>query len=71
MNPFTELEEELRCSLCLELFTEPRTLPCGHTYCTMCLQDVCKLVDIEQILKNEKTINSPRKGKYLFPSSIK
>eukprot|EP00029_Vermamoeba_vermiformis_P014190 TRINITY_DN9314_c0_g1_i1.p1 TRINITY_DN9314_c0_g1~~TRINITY_DN9314_c0_g1_i1.p1 ORF type:complete len:587 (-),score=94.39 TRINITY_DN9314_c0_g1_i1:13-1773(-) len=39
-NPFTELEEELRCSLCLELFTEPRTLPCGHTYCTMCLQDV-------------------------------
>jgi hypothetical protein len=40
MNPFTELEEELRCSLCLELYTEPRSLPCGHTYCTMCLQDV-------------------------------
>ncbi|XP_016041433.2 E3 ubiquitin-protein ligase TRIM50 [Erinaceus europaeus] len=32
-----ELEERLRCPVCLEVFTEPRMLPCGHSYCGTCL----------------------------------
>ncbi|GAB1599388.1 hypothetical protein Ahia01_000216000 [Argonauta hians] len=27
------------CSICLEDYTEPRTLPCLHTYCSGCLKD--------------------------------
>ncbi|KAH3746276.1 midline 1 [Pelomyxa schiedti] len=30
--------EELRCPICLELFDDPRILPCGHTFCFRCLQ---------------------------------
>ena len=28
----------LKCSVCLELFSDPRVLPCFHTYCLKCLQ---------------------------------
>ncbi|KAK3580244.1 hypothetical protein CHS0354_012771 [Potamilus streckersoni] len=28
----------LQCPICLETFKRPKVLPCGHTYCTSCLQ---------------------------------
>ena len=30
----------LECSLCLEIYQDPRMLPCGHTFCLRCLQKV-------------------------------
>ncbi|XP_074531304.1 zinc-binding protein A33 [Halichoeres trimaculatus] len=32
------LAQELTCPICLELFTDPVSLPCGHIYCLACLQ---------------------------------
>ncbi|NXG53656.1 TRI25 ligase, partial [Psilopogon haemacephalus] len=32
------LEEELTCSICLCLFNSPVTIPCGHNFCTSCLE---------------------------------
>lgn len=29
----------LECSICLELLTDPRVLPCQHTYCASCVSD--------------------------------
>nr|XP_015195293.1 PREDICTED: tripartite motif-containing protein 52-like isoform X2 [Lepisosteus oculatus] len=32
------LVEELQCPVCLGLFSDPVTLPCGHTFCRGCLE---------------------------------
>ena len=31
------LEETLTCPICLDLFDDPRILPCSHTFCGKCL----------------------------------
>ena len=33
-----ELSTELKCGVCLELFKDPRCLPCLHTFCMECIQ---------------------------------
>ncbi|XP_069755648.1 tripartite motif-containing protein 29-like [Narcine bancroftii] len=30
-------EDELACTICLKLFTDPVTIPCGHTICMRCI----------------------------------
>lgn len=36
--PFTnDVEETVTCSICNDIFTDPKTLPCLHTYCTKCI----------------------------------
>ncbi|XP_078581448.1 uncharacterized protein LOC144864907 [Branchiostoma floridae x Branchiostoma japonicum] len=37
----TQIREELSCSICLELFTRPKVLPCQHTFClSPCLENL-------------------------------
>ncbi|XP_062283812.1 E3 ubiquitin/ISG15 ligase TRIM25-like [Scomber scombrus] len=33
-----QLAQELTCPICLQLFSNPLVLPCGHNYCQACLQ---------------------------------
>ena len=30
----------LECSVCLQVFQDPRNLPCGHTFCLRCIQNI-------------------------------
>ncbi|XP_049337917.1 E3 ubiquitin-protein ligase TRIM39-like [Astyanax mexicanus] len=32
-------EDELRCSICLDVFTDPVSTPCGHNFCMVCLRE--------------------------------
>ncbi|KAM7005831.1 zinc-binding protein A33 [Tautogolabrus adspersus] len=36
---------ELTCPICLELFSDPVSLPCGHTFCLACLQTMGEGLD--------------------------
>ncbi|KAL3887897.1 hypothetical protein ACJMK2_000285 [Sinanodonta woodiana] len=37
-SPQEQLSHLLECTICLDKFKRPKVLPCGHTYCTACLQ---------------------------------
>ncbi|XP_041637279.1 zinc-binding protein A33-like [Cheilinus undulatus] len=52
-------EEQFRCSICLEVFTDPVSIPCGHNFCKRCITHhwdvsdrcecpVCKTVSIRK-----------------------
>lgn len=32
-------EDDVTCAICLDLLHRPRSLPCGHTFCLICLQN--------------------------------
>ncbi|XP_063780396.1 E3 ubiquitin/ISG15 ligase TRIM25-like [Pseudophryne corroboree] len=35
-----ELKEELNCSICLSIYTDPAVLSCGHNFCRLCISRV-------------------------------
>lgn len=37
------LEEDLTCSVCYSLFSDPRVLPCSHTFCRTCLDNLLQV----------------------------
>ena len=37
-----ELDEQLRCSVCLDLYTKPKTLTCLHSFCLKCIEQLPK-----------------------------
>nr|XP_046235644.1 E3 ubiquitin-protein ligase TRIM21-like [Scatophagus argus] len=36
-------EEQLLCSICLDVFTDPVTIPCGHNFCKNCITKSWKM----------------------------
>ena len=53
----TTMEEELTCPVCLELYADPLLLPCSHSICKKCLQDI-----IDNRYKSGKDGNIPYKA---------
>ena len=33
-----ELDEQLTCSVCLDQYTNPKTLQCHHSFCLTCIE---------------------------------
>lgn len=44
------LEEEVTCSICLDYFTDPITIDCGHTFCLHCITEYIKKEEMENKL---------------------
>uniref|UniRef100_A0A8C5R0S4 Uncharacterized protein n=1 Tax=Leptobrachium leishanense TaxID=445787 RepID=A0A8C5R0S4_9ANUR len=40
MMASTDLRDELNCSICLNIYTDPVNLKCGHNYCKLCIGNV-------------------------------
>jgi hypothetical protein len=49
------LNSQLECSVCYQMFQDPRILPCGHTFCLKCLQDIVRAAASE----TDKTLSCP------------
>ncbi|XP_068611899.1 bloodthirsty-related gene family, member 12 [Brachionichthys hirsutus] len=58
-------EEQFTCSICLEIFVEPVSTPCGHSFCKACLQGywnhskkfVCPMCKKSYSKKPEMSVN--------------
>lgn len=37
-----DVKQTVTCGICLQLFTDPRSLSCSHSYCLVCLQHLQK-----------------------------
>lgn len=48
-TPFEDLTPDFACSVCLEWFWEPVSLPCGHLYCQACIETVWGIPDSELV----------------------
>ena len=42
--PLKDIERILQCSICLEIFKNPRTLLCSHTFCNDCLENTVPMI---------------------------
>ncbi|KAM3866647.1 E3 ubiquitin-protein ligase TRIM21-like [Diretmus argenteus] len=53
-------EDQFLCSICLDVFTNPSAIPCGHNFCLHCITEYWDTIDICQCpLCNEKFHKRP------------
>ncbi|XP_019622778.1 PREDICTED: tripartite motif-containing protein 2-like [Branchiostoma belcheri] len=57
-----QIREELSCSICLELFTRPKVLPCQHTFCQDCLKDLARKKARFQCPNCRRRVKIPAQG---------
>ncbi|XP_023999241.1 E3 ubiquitin-protein ligase TRIM39 [Salvelinus sp. IW2-2015] len=50
-------EEQFHCSICLDVFTEPVSIPCGHNYCKACIRGYWDSTDLCQCPMCKKTFD--------------
>ena len=59
------LHEEVSCSVCMNTFTDPKTLPCLHVFCLHCLNEILRTSGRHDIIacpECRKEIQAPRSG---------
>lgn len=50
IDPLDKLEEQLKCNVCLDTYTDPKVLLCNHAYCKGC---------IDLLVRNSRSITCP------------
>ena len=56
---FNKLNENLQCSVCLEVLKDPRTLPCLHSFCKDCLEGIVKTCRDKALREVVREFNCP------------
>ena len=68
------LQEQLTCHVCLGQFRSPKTLPCLHSFCLQCIEQLPlnleKGRDVISCPTYHKTIQLPLNGPHNFPTSF-
>lgn len=74
------LEEDLTCSVCYSLFSDPRVLPCSHTFCKTCLDNLLQVSNNYSIWRTlrlplkcpncRSTVELPLAGVEALPSNV-
>lgn len=49
MAKSSKYDDQYNCSVCLDLMTDPVTIPCGHSYCKACIKDYWDQGDLQKI----------------------
>ncbi|XP_078590445.1 uncharacterized protein LOC144870342 [Branchiostoma floridae x Branchiostoma japonicum] len=65
----SHMREELSCSICLELFTRPKVLPCQHTFCQDCLRDLVGGRRNFQCPNCRRQVSLPGRGVFGLPDN--
>jgi tripartite motif-containing protein 2/3 len=39
----------VECGICLDIYTDPRVLPCGHTFCLGCLHQLAVTIGLSRL----------------------
>jgi len=60
-----QLDELAECPICAEVYTDPRVLPCGHTFCLKCIR---KYIE-EKESKKEELVCPMCRTKFTLPGS--
>ena len=47
-----ELDDQLTCSVCLEQYTNPKVLPCHHSFCLKCIEPIPAEIKVSEIRIN-------------------
>ncbi|MBN3270389.1 TRI39 ligase, partial [Polyodon spathula] len=63
-------QEELTCPICLQLFSEPVVLPCGHNFCASCIGEVIER-EAEERQHTCPECRSEHKGKAALQRNFK
>ncbi len=41
-----QFDDQLTCSVCLDQYTNPKTLPCHHSFCLKCIQALPTIIQV-------------------------
>ena len=62
-------EISLKCSVCLEMYKDPRVLPCLHSYCLNCLQGLAS-TDVVSCPQCRAKYDVPKGGVASYPTDL-
>ena len=58
-----QVEEQSTCMICLQTPKAPKSIPCGHAFCTSCLKDAVRLYHYHNQGTSDREISCPVCGK--------